>query len=85
MHTYTLNNVGDTIKEIHHYINTEKVVVVDSTERYKAKVDSLQRLVDKKAEKVTVKEKPAIPMWEKLVFVGIVFLVCIAVLKSRSS
>lgn len=42
-HIITLNNVGDTIKEIHHYHNSEKVIVVDSTNRYKAVVDSLQK------------------------------------------
>lgn len=61
VHTYTLNNVGDTINEIHHYHNTEKVIIVDSTDRYKSVVDSLQRIIDKqheKQEKVTKTKRP---------------------------
>ena len=59
-HTYTINNVGDTIREVHHYHDTERTIVVDSTDRYKAKNDSLQRLLDKEREKekVTVKKAP---------------------------
>lgn len=61
VHTYTLNNVGDTVKEIHHYHNKEKVIVVDSTDRYKSIVDSLQAIVNKqheKQEKVTKTKRP---------------------------
>lgn len=56
-HTITLNNVGDTIKEIHHYHDTEKVIVVDSTNRYKAKIDSLQSIIHKAKEQNVVKQK----------------------------
>ena len=61
VHIYTLNNVGDTVKEIHHYHNSEKVIVVDSTDRYKSIVDSLQAIVNKQAskqEKVTKTKRP---------------------------
>lgn len=61
VHTYTLNNVGDTVKEIHHYHNKEKVIVVDSTDRYKSIVDSLQAIINKqheKQEKVTKTKRP---------------------------
>lgn len=61
VHTYTLNNVGDTVKEIHHYHNKETVIVVDSTDRYKSIVDSLQAIVNKqhdKQEKVTKTKRP---------------------------
>jgi hypothetical protein len=85
VHTYTINGVGDTVKEIHHYHDTEKVIIVDSTDRYRAIVDSLQRIVDAKAEKTTVKVKQSIPLWEKGVFLAIVFFVCIAVLKSKTT
>lgn len=56
-HTLTLNNVGDTIKEIHHYHDSEKVIVVDSTNRYKATVDSLQKaLHEQQNTKTEVKQ-----------------------------
>jgi hypothetical protein len=57
-HTYTINNVGDTIREIHHYHDTERTIIVDSTDRYKAKNDSLQRLLNKEREKVVEKKEP---------------------------
>lgn len=57
VHTYTLNNVGDTIKEIHHYHNFEKVIVVDSTDRYKSIVDSLQAIINKQHNKQVIKTK----------------------------
>lgn len=85
VHTYTINDLGDTVKEIHHYHDTEKVIIVDSTDRYRAVVDSLQRIVDAKSEKTTVKVKQSIPLWEKGVFLAIVFFVCIAVLKSKTT
>jgi hypothetical protein len=56
-HTYTINNVGDTTREIHHYHDTERTIVVDSTDRYKAKNDSLQRLLDRERNKEKVVEK----------------------------
>lgn len=56
-HTYTINNVGDTIREVHHYHDTERTIIVDSTDRYKAKNDSLQRLLDREREKEKVVEK----------------------------
>jgi hypothetical protein len=84
VHTYTINDVGDTVKEIHHYHDTEKVIIVDSTDRYRAVVDSLQRIVDAKAEKTTVKVRQTVPWWEKGTFLAIVFFVCIAILKSRT-
>ena len=64
-HTYTINNVGDTIKEIHHYHDTERTIIVDSTDRYKAKNDSLQRLLNKEREKEKVVEKKE-PWWQRL-------------------
>lgn len=56
-HTITLNSVGDTIKEIHHYHDSEKVIVVDSTNRYKVVVDSLQKaLHEQQTSKKEVKQ-----------------------------
>lgn len=71
VHTYTLNNVGDTVKEIHHYHNKEKVIVVDSTDRYKSIVDSLQAIINHqhdKQEKVTKTKRP----WTDYVIVAVV-------------
>lgn len=56
-HYITINQAGDTIKEIHHYHDTERTIVLDSTDRYKAKTDSLQRLLNKEREKEKVVEK----------------------------
>ena len=58
-HTYTLNQAGDTIREIHHYHDSERTIVLDSTDRYKAKTDSLQRLLNKEREKQITKR----PSW----------------------
>lgn len=81
-HFYTLNNVGDTVREVHYFHNTEKVVYVDSTERYRAVVDSLRAIIDKKAEK-TVK-RTAVPLWQKATFLLAVFMLFILILKSRT-
>ena len=45
-HTFTLNNAGDTIKEIHHYHDVWHTTVIDSTYRYKARMDSLERALE---------------------------------------
>lgn len=63
-HTYTLNNVGDTVKEIHHYHNLWHTLVVDSTDRYKAVVDSLQKaLIEEKSKEKTIIKRYPIPWW----------------------
>lgn len=67
-HTYTINNVGDTVKEIHHYHESEKVIVIDSTERYQARIDSLQRIVDSQKEKEVVKTKIQVP-WKWVAYI----------------
>ena len=64
-HYITLNQAGDTIKEIHHYHDTERTIIVDSTDRYKAKNDSLQRLLHKEREKEKVVERKE-PWWQRL-------------------
>jgi hypothetical protein len=73
-HYITLNNVGDTIKEIHHYHDSEKVIVVDSTDRYKAVVDSLRSALTSEQNKYKeiVKTKHVIRWWEWLLIIGIV-------------
>lgn len=75
-HTITLNNVGDTIKEIHHYHDSEKVIVVDSTDRYKATVDSLRTALSQEKEKYkkVIKTKHVVKWWEWLLIIGIVIV-----------
>ena len=63
-HYITINQAGDTIKEIHHYHDTERTIIVDSTDRYKAKNDSLQRLLDRERNKEKTVEKEE-PWWER--------------------
>ena len=80
VHTYTLNNVGDTVREIHHYHNKEKVIVVDSTDRYKSIVDSLQAIVNKqheKHEKVTKTKRP----WTDYIIVAAVLAFALFLIK----
>ena len=80
-HTYTLNNVGDTIKEIHHYNDVWHTLVVDSTDRYKAVVDSLQKaLTEEKSKEKTVVKRYPIPWWLILTFVVILSALCVWVL-----
>lgn len=73
-HTITLNNVGDTIREIHHYHDSEKVIVVDSTNLYKATIDSLRAALVVEANKVKeiTKTKHIVKWWEWILIVGIV-------------
>ena len=78
-HYITLNQAGDTIKEIHHYHDTERTIIVDSTDRYKAKNDSLQRLLDREREKEkTVEKKPS--FWVHLKNTAINSMIVLAVL-----
>jgi len=59
---------------VHYYHNREKVIVVDSTDRYKSIVDSLRVALKKEVEKYkeVVKAKHAIRWWEWMLIVGIV-------------
>ena len=85
-HTYTLSNQGDTIKEVHHHYSVEKTIVLDSTQRYKATVDSLRAALHeaKAKEKVVVKTKYLIKWWEWLLLIGIVLSITIIAFKSTS-
>ncbi len=84
-HTYTLNNAGDTVKEIHHFVEVNKMIVVDSTYRYKAIVDSLQKaLIEEKSKNKTVtKYKPVIRWWEYVFLLSIVGIAIFFVLKKK--
>lgn len=78
-HYITLNQAGDTIKEVHHYHDTERTIIVDSTDRYKAKNDSLQRLLDREREKEKVVEKKP-TFWAHLKNIAIDTLIILALL-----
>lgn len=75
-HTYTLNNIGDTVKEIHHYHDLWHTLVVDSTNRYEARMDSLERAlkVEKNKNKTVIK-RYYIPWWLiatlAIIFIGL--------------
>lgn len=85
-HTYTLNNVGDTVKEIHHYHDLWHTLVVDSTNRYEARMDSLERAleVEKDKNKVVVKTKKVVRWWEYVVLLIIVGATIFFVLKRNA-
>lgn len=84
VHTFTVNNVGDTIKEVHHFHYTEKTVVVDSTYRYKAKLDSLQAIIDSQEEKVVeVKKSPLPSIRDIIVAALIIIVVAVALLRRK--
>lgn len=73
-HELTLNNDGDTIKEVHHYYDKQTTILVDSTNRYKATVDSLRAALttEQNKYKEVVKTRHVVKWWEWLVIVGIV-------------
>lgn len=73
-HTVTLKEGGDTLKEVHYYYDTQKTIIVDSTQRYKATVDSLRAALttEQNKYKEVVKTRHVVKWWELLVIVGIV-------------
>lgn len=83
VHTYTINNVGDTIKEVHHFHFSEKTVVVDSTYRYKAKIDSLQAIIDSRQEQVEVKKSSGQSTLQMIVAALIIIVVTVALLRRK--
>ena len=84
-HTYTLSNQGDTIKEVHHHYSVEKTIVVDSTQRYKATVDSLRAALHeaKSKDKVVVKTRYILRWWEWGI-IGFLAVALIAAVVKRS-
>lgn len=84
VHTFTVNNVGDTIKEVHHFHFSEKTVVVDSTYRYKAKIDSLQAIIDSRQEQVVeVKKSSGQSTLQMIVAALIIIVVTVALLRRK--
>ena len=84
-HTYTLSNQGDTIKEVHHHYSVEKTIVVDSTQRYKATVDSLRAALHeaKSKDKLVVKTRYILRWWEWGI-IGVLAVALIAAVIKRS-
>lgn len=64
-HTYTVNQAGDTVREFHHFHDTERITTIDSTYRYQSERDSLRQALreEKSKEKVTIKEKRVMAWW----------------------
>ena len=85
-HTITLNNVGDTVKEIHHYFDTQKTIIIDSTNRYKATVDSLRAALttEKNKYKEIVKTKHVVKWWEWMLIIAIVVALLYGVKQIKS-
>lgn len=84
VHTFTVNNVGDTIKEVHHFHFSEKTVVLDSTYRYKAKIDSLQAIIDGRQEQVVeVKKSSGQSTLQMIVAALIIIVVTVALLRRK--
>lgn len=81
-HILTVNERGDTIREVHFYHELEKTVVVDSTNRYQSKIDSLQSIIDRMSTKEVVKE-PWFWDWGWKVIAVIAALAAIVVIARR--
>ena len=91
-HTYYVNNVGDTTKEIHHYHTNEKVIILDSSYIYKVELDSLRAMLEMDKSKTqaqyenhdTVKVKKAIP-WDMIGFVVGISAMAIMVMRIKQN
>lgn len=73
--TIRINTVND------HY---RYVYEGDSSASYRSAVDSILSAIHQTKQKEVVKTKPLIPLWQKGLFLAVVFIVCIAILKSRT-
>ncbi len=67
-HVLTLGASGDTIKEVHIYHDFSKTTIIDSTQRYQAKMDSLLRIVDSRDRKEVVKVEKSIQPWKDVLW-----------------
>jgi len=84
-HNITLSQAGDTIKEVHHYYDTQKTIIVDSTNRYKVTVDSLRAALTQAKDKYKemVKTRHVVKWWEWPLIVGIVLALLYGAKKMR--
>jgi hypothetical protein len=80
-HILTVNERGDTIREVHFYHEREKTIVVDSTNRYQSKVDSLQSIIDRMSTKEVVKE-PWFWAWGWKILAAVAAIILIIRLKN---
>lgn len=83
VHTFTVNNVGDTIKEVHHFHFSEKTVVLDSTYRYKARLDSLQKIIDSRQEQVVEVKKSPLPSMRDMIVAALIIIIVVTVAMLR--
>ena len=81
-HFLTVNELGDTIREVHIYHEREKTIVVDSTNRYQSKIDSLQSIIDRLSTKEVMKE-PWFWVWGWKVIAAIAAIAAIAEITRR--
>lgn len=83
-HTYIINNVGDTVKEIHHYHNNEKIIIVDSSHIYKVEIDSLRAMLEREKTKTheKVKTKKTIS-WEMICLMVLAAILAILALRKE--
>ena len=89
-HTYYINNVGDTTKEVHHYHTNEKIIILDSSYIYKVEIDSLRAMLEREKSKTqtqyeshdTVKVKKVFP-WDVLGLVVFVSAMAILVMRMK--
>ena len=65
VHTYTVNAAGDTVRENHHLIEHNKMVIIDSTFRYQSERDSLRKALREAQinEKYIIREKKIMAWW----------------------
>lgn len=82
-HYITINQAGDTIREVHHYHDSERTIVLDSTDRYKTKTDSLQRLLNHERQKQITKRPSWFSQWKyRLAFYAALCALIILALRS---
>lgn len=81
----TLSTNGDTIKEIHNYFERERIIEKDSSDVYKALLDSIKQSLNQNHEKEKVIEKKP-SFWQqwkwKLVAAASIILTLLVLLKT---
>lgn len=78
VHTITLDAGGDTIREIHHYHDINRTVIVDSTARYQSLRDSLSRALRAEKEKLTQVRDNHELLTQKIFFITLIIIIIIA-------
>ncbi len=78
-HFFTLNNEGDTVKEVHHYHTIEKTNTVDSTYRYQAERDSLRQALREEKNREKTVTKIQVP-WQWLCMILVALFAAVVVI-----